>query len=128
MNEEEAFIATLVADPSDKTAALVFADWLDERDDPRGALLRIDEVRCWMYPKYDNPITDMLAALEKGERIVQASEALSLLGEAAVPGLVGLLKHKTPIVRMRAVKVFRRLGPRGKTAIPALLAMVKDKD
>ena len=44
MSEEAAFIAALVAEPSDRTAALVFADWLDERGDPRGAMLRIDEV------------------------------------------------------------------------------------
>jgi uncharacterized protein (TIGR02996 family) len=32
---EQAFIRTIVANPDDDTARLVFADWLDERDDAR---------------------------------------------------------------------------------------------
>jgi uncharacterized protein (TIGR02996 family) len=40
MNEEAGFIAALLADPDDRTVLLVYADWLDERDDPRGAYLR----------------------------------------------------------------------------------------
>ncbi len=128
MNEEEAFIAALAADPSDRTAALVFADWLEEHGDPRGSMLRIDEVRAWMRPKYGNPIPTLLAALESGKQITQASRALSLIGEAAVPALVALLTHNVPIVRTRAVKTLRQMGPRAKIALPALFAMVKDTD
>ena len=47
MSEEAAFVAALAANPTDKTAALVFADWLDDRGDPRGPMLRDDEVRAW---------------------------------------------------------------------------------
>src|SRR5262245_48358376 len=114
MNEEAGFIAALAADPSDRMAALAVADWLADRGDPRGPWLRIPEVRLWMYPKYGSPIPDLLAALEKGKRIEQASEALSLIGEVAVPGLVSLLAHKTPIVRARAAKALRLMGPRAK--------------
>jgi uncharacterized protein (TIGR02996 family) len=128
MNEEAAFIAALVAEPSDRTAALVFADWLDERGDPRGPMMRIDEVRAWMAPKYGNPLPDLCAALESGKRITEASKALALIGEAAVPGLVSLLTDKTTIVRMRAVKTLRLMGPRGKAALPALMALVKDAE
>ena len=35
MNEEEAFQAALDANPEDHTTRLVFADWLQERDDTR---------------------------------------------------------------------------------------------
>lgn len=41
MIEEVGFIAALAADPNDRTALLVFADWLEERDDPRAAPLRV---------------------------------------------------------------------------------------
>ncbi len=41
-NEEEALIRTIVDKPGDDTARLVYADWLDERDDPRGAYLRAE--------------------------------------------------------------------------------------
>jgi uncharacterized protein (TIGR02996 family) len=45
MNEEPALLAAVVANPDDDTNRLVYADWLDERDDPRGAYLRA-EVAC----------------------------------------------------------------------------------
>jgi uncharacterized protein (TIGR02996 family) len=41
-NEEEALIRAVVDTPGDDTARLVYADWLDERDDPRGAYLRAE--------------------------------------------------------------------------------------
>lgn len=41
MNEEAGFIAALLADPDDRTALLVYADWLQERDDPRAEYLRL---------------------------------------------------------------------------------------
>jgi uncharacterized protein (TIGR02996 family) len=127
MDEEAGFIAALAADPSDRTAALVFADWLDDRGDPRGAMLRIDEVRAWMAPKYENPLPGLLAAVESGKGVTKASQVLARIGEAAVPGLVALLKHETPRARLRAVKALRLLGPKAKAAIPALTELVKGK-
>jgi uncharacterized protein (TIGR02996 family) len=41
MTEEDAFLAAILAAPRDDTPRLVFADWLEERGDPRGELLRI---------------------------------------------------------------------------------------
>jgi uncharacterized protein (TIGR02996 family) len=41
VNEEAGFIAAMLADPDDRTVLLVYADWLDERDDPRGEYLRL---------------------------------------------------------------------------------------
>lgn len=38
--DEAAFLASIVADLSDDLRRLVYADWLDERDDPRGDYLR----------------------------------------------------------------------------------------
>ena len=40
MNEDEAFTRAVVDNPGDNTVRLVYADWLDERDDPRGSYLR----------------------------------------------------------------------------------------
>lgn len=37
---EADMLAAVVADPSDETAKLAYADWLEERDDPRGPFLR----------------------------------------------------------------------------------------
>lgn len=42
MNEDEAFIRAIVDNPGDETPRLVYADWLDDHDDPRGAYLRAE--------------------------------------------------------------------------------------
>ncbi len=41
MTEEVAFVAAILAAPRDDTMRLVFADWLEERGDPRGEFLRV---------------------------------------------------------------------------------------
>ncbi|MBN9117595.1 MAG: HEAT repeat domain-containing protein [Planctomycetes bacterium] len=125
MNEEPAFVAALVADPSDRTAALVFADWLDDRGDPRGTMLRNDEVRAWMAPTFENPFPRLRAAFETGKGVTKAGKICALIGEPAVPELLLLLTHATPIVRLRAVKTLRLMGARARAAVPALLEMVK---
>lgn len=40
MNHEQAFLEAIRQEPEDDTHRLVFADWLDERDDPRGRFIR----------------------------------------------------------------------------------------
>jgi|GEM_PF-2514677 len=42
MNEDEAFIRAIREQPDDETARLVYADWLDDRGDPRGPYLRAE--------------------------------------------------------------------------------------
>jgi uncharacterized protein (TIGR02996 family) len=42
MTEEAAFIAPILAAPYADAARLVFADWLEERGDPRGEWLRVN--------------------------------------------------------------------------------------
>ena len=42
MNEDEAFIRAIVDNPCDDTHRLVYADWLDDRSDPRGPYLRAE--------------------------------------------------------------------------------------
>jgi uncharacterized protein (TIGR02996 family) len=50
MNLEQAFLDDIVAHPIDPTPWLVFADWLEERDDPRGELVRLLRL-CWDEPR-----------------------------------------------------------------------------
>jgi uncharacterized protein (TIGR02996 family) len=40
MSDEDGFWAAIAANPDDDLPKLVFADWLDERGDPRGQCLR----------------------------------------------------------------------------------------
>ena len=127
MSEEAAFVAALAANPTDKTAALVFADWLDDRGDPRGPMLRDDEVRAWMAPKYENPLPKLRAALETGKGLTKANGVLARIGELAVPEIVPLLAHAKPLVRLRTVKALRRMANKARPAVPALLEFVKGK-
>src|ERR1043165_4096287 len=41
MSEEAAFLEAMLANPNDLALRLLCADWLDERGDPRGELLRL---------------------------------------------------------------------------------------
>jgi uncharacterized protein (TIGR02996 family) len=41
MADEDGFLAAIKAHPDDQTARLVYADFLDERDDPRGDFIRL---------------------------------------------------------------------------------------
>lgn len=46
MSDDDAFVAAVTESPDDMVLRLVYADWLDERDDPRGRFLRLDvEIR-----------------------------------------------------------------------------------
>jgi uncharacterized protein (TIGR02996 family) len=41
MDQEQAFLQAMLEDPRDLALRLIFADWLEEHDDPRGELLRL---------------------------------------------------------------------------------------
>jgi uncharacterized protein (TIGR02996 family) len=49
MNEEHAFLSAILASPDDDTSRLVYADWLEERDDPKGEFIRLQckHARKW---------------------------------------------------------------------------------
>jgi uncharacterized protein (TIGR02996 family) len=49
MNEREAFLQAITADPRDLATRRAFADWLDEHDEPELA----DFHRKWTVEKYD---------------------------------------------------------------------------
>jgi uncharacterized protein (TIGR02996 family) len=51
MTEDEAFVRAVVDSPGDDTPRLVYADWLDDRNDPRAAYLRAEAE--WAKPWRD---------------------------------------------------------------------------
>jgi uncharacterized protein (TIGR02996 family) len=55
---EEAFLDSICADPRDSTPRLVYADWLEERGDPRAAYLRVlcEWLAC--HPTPDEELID----------------------------------------------------------------------
>lgn len=60
MSEDDALLRTVIDRPGDDTARLVYADWLDERDDPRGPFLRA-EVE-WAHARDEGHALRALAA------------------------------------------------------------------
>jgi uncharacterized protein (TIGR02996 family) len=41
MNDDRGFLSAILERPDDDTRKLVYADWLEERGDPRGEYLRL---------------------------------------------------------------------------------------
>jgi uncharacterized protein (TIGR02996 family) len=61
VSEETGFIAAMAADPRDRLAPLVYADWLDDRDDPRSQLLRVWVELGWFASHAGGGFRDLLA-------------------------------------------------------------------
>lgn len=59
--EELGFIQAICDRPSDRLQRLVYADWLDERDDPRGEYLRL----LCAVDGWGEPVPDREAALDR---------------------------------------------------------------
>ncbi|MBY0460672.1 MAG: HEAT repeat domain-containing protein, partial [Gemmataceae bacterium] len=128
MNDEAAFVAAIAADPSDTHLPLIFADWLDDHDDPRGQWIRNRRIHEWMRPTYENPIPKLLESLAKDKRVLDVRRAAEVIGAPMVPGLVGLLTHEKPRVRAQACMCLRNIGTRAKYAVPALVEALSDGD
>jgi uncharacterized protein (TIGR02996 family) len=55
VNIEDAFLTAILAEPSDLTTRLIFADWLEEQGDPRAELLRLLHVLTQEISPPDRP-------------------------------------------------------------------------
>jgi uncharacterized protein (TIGR02996 family) len=62
--EEDRFIQAILADPDDASIRLVYADWLEERGDPRGEFLRL-EAALMGLPREDERWDGMAARLRE---------------------------------------------------------------
>ena len=67
MTDEEAFLTVIAANPLDEAPRLIFADWLEERDDPRGVWLRNPALAELMGVRSENPIPRLVAELGADE-------------------------------------------------------------
>lgn len=128
MNDEAAFLAAIAAAPNDDTLRLVFADWLEEHDDPRGKWSRHHDIRPWMGANFASPIPPILEAIAKDKQVIAARRAVEAIGEPIVPGLIELLKHASQRVRQQACLCLKKLGPRAKAAAPALMELLADPE
>ena len=73
--DEAAIVSHLRAHPDDTTARLVFADWLDERGDPRGPWLRDPDLWEWMQPDACDPLPRLRSALLDADQKVRSRAA-----------------------------------------------------
>jgi len=126
MNDEAAFLAAIAADPKDNNLKLVFADWLEERGDPRAAWLRDPVLLPWMGPTLQSPIPALIEALTKDRRVIDVRRACERIGEPVVAPLAKLRKHDSSRVRQQAALCLRKIGKRAQAAVPALLKALKD--
>src|SRR5262249_38868583 len=51
---EDPFLAAIRANPDDNAVRLVYADWLQERGDPRGEFLRLDTMLTGLSPNHES--------------------------------------------------------------------------
>lgn len=70
MSDEDAFIRALRERPDDETTRLVYADWLDDRSDPRAEYLRVEAAWVALQPSDEQyrplyrRVSQLAAALE----------------------------------------------------------------
>jgi uncharacterized protein (TIGR02996 family) len=83
MNAEEHFTEAILANPDDDTLRLVYADWLEERGDPRGEFIRVQY-------EMEQP---GLEAKHKAELIIREKVLQSLHAEKWLGPLADLRDH-----------------------------------
>ncbi len=88
--EESACLAAIQMNPEAETTRLVFADWLEDRSDPRAPWVRDAEIGSFMAPDASDPIPGLLAQLRQEDHARSSAfiDLLVRLGAAAVPALI----------------------------------------
>jgi len=82
--DETVFLGEIEADLSDDTARLVYADWLEERGDPRGEYLRIEVELA----SGDGAIENLGEAIERVKRLKENIDPswLAIVSRSAIEG------------------------------------------
>jgi uncharacterized protein (TIGR02996 family) len=90
MNEEAPFLDAIKANPEDLFLRLVYADWLEERGDPRSEYLRVDgKLQELTGPSAPNELT-------AGAQVRQLRARLRKLGKTLNPIWIALLNELRP--------------------------------
>ena len=121
-SEEAAFLAAIRAavETGDQLPRLVFADWLEDRGDPRSAWVRDPEVWAFMAPDAADPVRQLISRREW--------ELLRRLGSTAIPSLGRLLTDDSMETRRVATEALKRYGPAVAEEVPALVLAMTDRD
>ena len=100
MPEEAVFWAALADDPADEPARLAFADWLEERADPRAGWLRDPELAAFMRPGSADPTLALIEALQSEDHETWWPP-IALLGRVGAPAVPALLARLDGLENLR---------------------------
>jgi uncharacterized protein (TIGR02996 family) len=106
---EAGVLATVLADLSDHDAKLVYADWLEERDDPRGPLLR----KCVAAHRAGKKLPAVKAALKPWLDLIGLTLLAKLRDSALGPRADRILAAVRPAITFRNPRAPERSLPVG---------------
>lgn len=118
MSEEAGFLHAIKTRPGDRTARLVYADWLDERGDPRGDFVRLH-------------LALGAAAPDHAERVAGEHELSQLRKECDASWLAVVEPERAPpdaLASRRSCGCFEGLGDRVKRHTPYLHTDAQDTE
>jgi uncharacterized protein (TIGR02996 family) len=108
MSDEQGFLETLATNPADDVTRLVYADWLDERGDPRGRYLRL-EMELAELAAADPRLAGLEAELRELRDVWLSSEWCELAGKRWDVWLLAYHPHR----KIMVIKVIRELTNMG---------------
>lgn len=111
--EEAGFWSAIAEAPQDEVPRLIFADWLEEHNDPRGPLLRERQYQQHLSADCRDPVQVILGILDAwpthaGKRLLQAA---ALVGAPLVPGLLERCRAARPSRDAGAAELLAGLSP-----------------
>jgi uncharacterized protein (TIGR02996 family) len=128
MNDETAFLAALAASPGDDLLRQAFADWLDERNDPRAAWVRDAEIWRHAGPGFCDPIPGLIQELGAPQRRDRITWALAHFGPTVIPAILAAMRTENEAVREHGREVLRALGPVVADSMPDLLRQLRSAE
>jgi uncharacterized protein (TIGR02996 family) len=126
VSEEAAFLRAIAEKPGDDTARLAFADWLQDRDDPRAPWVRDKDIWEWMKPRAKNPLPELLRRAKGGNW--HAMQTLGKLGPSVIPELLAVLPQLSDKQVDTIGHALGLLGPSAEPALPQLLKAVRSRN
>lgn len=126
MNEEAAFLKAIADSPDDPTPRLVFADWLQDRDDPRAGWVRDDDLWKVMAPDARDPRDALVLATKRGDSA--ARRLLVRIGGHAVPAIFAGFKRAGSNQARILGYVLDEIGAGAEVALPFLIAVLDDPE
>jgi uncharacterized protein (TIGR02996 family) len=128
MNDEAAFLAALAASPDDDLLRLAFADWLDERNDPRAGWVRDPEIWRHTGPDFRDPVPGLIVELGTPQRRERITRALAEFGLPAVLGVLRAMRTDNDDVRGHGQDVLAAMAPLVASCLPDLMQQLQSSD